>query len=93
MKALAALSLALAAPLCLAAPATPSDECLRIAADLERFEKMRKDAVERDDNAWKAIVPFAVIARKTGSKADIEEADRQLLVLRHKAVAEGCDAR
>lgn len=97
MKGLAAaLALALSAlsaPACLAAPATPSDACLRIAADLERFDKMRKDATLRNDNAWKAIVPFAVIARKTGSKADIEEADKQLLALRHKAAAEGCDAR
>lgn len=84
---------ALSAPVCLAAPATQSEACLRIAADVERFDKMRKDAVERNDNAWKAIVPFAILARKTGSKADIEEADKQLLGLRHKAAAEGCDAR
>jgi hypothetical protein len=93
VKGLAAALLALSAPLCLAVPATQSEACLRIGAEIERFDKMRKDAVERNDNAWKAIVPFAVIARKTGSKADIEEADKQLLALRHKAAAEGCDAR
>jgi hypothetical protein len=83
---------ALSAP-AMAAPTTQSEACLRIAADLERFDKMRKDAVERNDNAWKAIVPFAVLARKTGSKADIEEADKQLLALRREATVEGCDAR
>lgn len=93
MKSPVAVALALLGPVCWAAPATGSDECLRIAADLERVEKARNDAIERHDNAWKAVIPFVVIARKVRSKADIEKTDAQLLALRQSAEAEGCDAR
>jgi hypothetical protein len=93
MKPFVAAGLALVVPVCLASPATPSEACLRIAADREAVEKARNDAVERNDNAWRAIVPFAILARKASSKADIEEADKQRVALRRKATAEGCDAR
>lgn len=93
MKPLVAIALALLAPWASAAPATPGDACLRITADIERAEQARKAAVEKGDNAWKTILPFAVIARKASSKAAVDDADKQLAALRRQAEAEGCDAR
>jgi hypothetical protein len=90
----AALGLAWLAPLAWSAPAMPSEACLRIAADTERADKARKDAVEKGDTAWKTVLPFAVIARKASSKAALDEADKQLAELRQRSAAEGCsDAR
>jgi hypothetical protein len=93
IRAAAALTLALLAPLAAwGAPSTQSgDACLRIATDIERAEKARKEAVEKGDNAWKTVLPFAVIARKASSKAAVDEADKQLAALRQQAAAEGCN--
>lgn len=93
MKRLTTLALALIAPWAWAAPAAPSDACLRIAADLEQVQQARQQAVQKGDNAWKTVLPFAIIARKASSKAAVDEADRQLAALRRQAEAEGCDAR
>ena len=90
MKRLTTLCLALAAPWASAAPAAPSDACLRIAADLEQVQQARQQAVEKGDNAWKTVLPFAVIARKAKSKAAVDEADQQLAALRRQAETEGC---
>jgi hypothetical protein len=93
---LAAIGATLLAPACIAiaAPATPSETCLRIATELERTRQARQEAVDKGDTAWKAVLPFVVIARKTSSKAAIDEADQRLAALHRQADAEGCsDAR
>jgi hypothetical protein len=91
MKRLTALGMALIAPCAFAAPAAPSDACMRIAADQAQVQQARQHALEKRDSAWKAVLPFAVIARKVSSKAAVEEADRQVAALRRAAEAEGCD--
>jgi hypothetical protein len=92
VKPLAAIALALLAPACLATPATPSEACLRIAADLERAQAARKEALDKGDTAWKTVLPFAVIARKASSKAAADEADKRIAALRRQADTESCDA-
>lgn len=91
----AAWSLAVlaAVPAAGALPAMPSEACQRLAADIERAGSARKEAVDKGDSAWKTVLPFLVIARKAGSKAAVDEADRQLAALRQQADREGCDAR
>jgi hypothetical protein len=85
--------LALLTALAWTMPAASSEACPRIAADAERAEKARKEAIEMGATAWKVVVPFAVLARKASSKAAADEADKQLAALRQQAAAEGCDAR
>jgi len=70
--------------------AVPADSCPRIAEDIARTELQRKQAVEQGESAWKLVLPFAVLARKASSQSGIEAADRQLVVLRQRAGAEGC---
>lgn len=75
------------------AVAAPGDDCPRIALERQRAEQARAAAVEQGDNAWKAIVPFVIIARKAGSKAAVDEADRHITALRAQAAAQGCEVR
>ena len=93
MKRAVTVGLALATLTAAAAPGLPGDACLQVAADLERAEQARKAAVDKGDNAWKAVLPFVVVALKASSKAAVDEADRQLAALRRQAEAGGCDAR
>jgi hypothetical protein len=71
-------------------PTPPSEACTRITAEIERAGQARKQAAEKGDNAWKTVLPFAVIARKASSKAAVAEADKQLGALRRQFEAEGC---
>lgn len=91
------LALALAAGATLAGAQTPSfgprtlpaTDCAQLAQDIARTDEARRAAVEEGDNAWRAIVPFVVLARKASSKAAVEEADKRLADL--KAQAQRCE--
>jgi hypothetical protein len=73
-----------------AEPATAVD-CTRLEADVARAEQARRAAVEQSDNAWKAVVPFVVLARKASAKSALEEADKTLAALKAQA-SQGCEA-
>jgi hypothetical protein len=59
-------------------------DCARIDSDIGRTEAARRDALEQGENAWKAVVPFVVLARKVSSKAAVDEAERKLGELRQQ---------
>jgi hypothetical protein len=63
-------------------------DCARLDAEIARAEQARGVAAERSGNAWKAVVPVAVIARKASGTAAVQEADRKLADL--KAQAQPC---
>ena len=68
----------------------PASACAQLAAEAERAEGARRAAVEEGENAWKAIVPFVVLARKASSKAAVEGADRKLADLKAQSQRQGC---
>lgn len=68
----------------------PTSDCTQLAAEIERAEEARRVAVEEGENAWKAIVPFVVLARKASSKATVEEADRKLADLKGQSLRQRC---
>lgn len=69
-----------------------ASDCAQLAAEIDRTEEARRIAVEEGDNAWKAIVPFVVLARKASSKAAVDEADRKLGDLKAQSQRQGCAA-
>ncbi len=60
-------------------------DCARLEVELGRVETARRDALEQGENAWKAVVPFVVLARKVSSKAALDEAEKKLTELRLQA--------
>lgn len=73
-----------------AEPSSPTDTCLRIAAEIDRAGQHRRDAIDKGENAWKGVLPFVVIARKATSKAEAGEAEKRISVLETEARREGC---
>ena len=71
-------------------PMRPAADCAQLAAEIDRTDEARRTAVEEGDTAWKAIVPFVVLARKASSKAAVDEADKKLGDLKAQAQRQGC---
>jgi hypothetical protein len=90
----AVLTTALAAPAVFAQPApaaeAPADaavDCTALDVALQRTEQARRAAQDDSDNAWKAVVPFVVLARKASAKSALDDADRQLAALKVQRAA------
>ena len=68
----------------------PPIDCTQLEAEIARAEEARRAALEQSETAWKAVVPFVVLARKAKAKSALDEADRKLAEL--KAQATRCEA-
>jgi hypothetical protein len=74
-----------------AAAANPGEnECTQLEIERARAEQAKRSALEQGDKAWKAIVPFVVLARKASSKAAADEADQKLAELRQQSLRLEC---
>jgi hypothetical protein len=87
---LGAVVLTLALP-ALATPAAPVADCEQLQAEIARVEQARRKAADDADNAWKAVVPFVVLARKASAKGAVDEAEKRLAELKPQ-VAQRCGA-
>lgn len=74
------------------APATAAAtlDCAALAGEIRAATEARGAAEEQQQDAWKAIVPFAVAARYARGKAAAQESQQQLAELQRQAVARGC---
>jgi hypothetical protein len=77
---------ALAAPV---APVAPAVDCEQLQAEIARVEQARRKAADDSENAWKAVVPFVVLARKASAKGAVDDADKRLAELKPQ-VAQRC---
>jgi len=73
-----------------AAPALAVTDCDRLAAEIARAEQNRQAGLEKEKNAWKVIVPFAVAARYVSGKSLAEQSGRQVESLRAEYDRKGC---
>ena len=91
-----AASIALAVAGCASAPSAPTTvaaaapECRQLDAEIARTVDARRAAADREQNAWKAVVPFAVAARHVSGKIAESEAEQQLAALRAERDRQGC---
>lgn len=76
-----------------ASGATSGLDCAQLGAQVAQAEAARHAALEREQNAWKVIVPFAVAARYATSKSAVADADERLAQLRAESTRQGCDPR
>jgi hypothetical protein len=67
----------------------PSD-CAELGAEIARTEDARRSAKAKQEGAWKAVIPFAVIARYASGKADSGEAEKRLEGLQAELKRQGC---
>jgi hypothetical protein len=69
----------------------PLPSCPSMAAEAVRAAKARREALDAGDNAWKTVLPFAVLVRKVSSRHAADEAQARLDALSQKARQAGCD--
>jgi hypothetical protein len=71
-------------------PRAAATSCEAIGAEAVRVAEAKRVAVEKEQDAWKAVVPFAVAARYASGKAAGDEAGRQLAALQVRSGQQGC---
>jgi hypothetical protein len=64
--------------------------CGELRAQIADTEAARRTALEKEQNAWKVVIPFAVAARYATSKSAVKEADEQLAQLHAESIRQGC---
>ena len=70
---------------CANAPASstpPAFECNQLASEIGEADLARREALEQQRDAWKFVVPVAVVVRYAGSEVEVRDADRRLGDLR-----------
>jgi hypothetical protein len=92
-----ALSLALGALLmaCAQTPAPPATQvaaldCASLASELHAAAESQRVAEQQQQDAWKAVVPFAVVARYAKGKAAAQGSEQRLAELQRQAATRGC---
>lgn len=66
-------------------------DCRELEAGIANAENAKRTAQEKERDAWKAVIPFAVMARKASSKADAEKAGKQLEKLHVEYTRQDCE--
>lgn len=88
-------ALLLAACASRAPEAAPADAhagagCAELKTRRAAVDETRREAEQRKQDAWKAIVPFAVAARRVQAGQAIEAAEREQAALAAAAQKQGC---
>jgi len=90
---LASVLLALLAG-CASAPATraapKAADCRQLSAEIASAEEARRAAMEKQQSAWKAVIPFAVAARYASAKSSSGRADQRRAELQTQFKRQGC---
>jgi len=68
-----------------------ASDCRQLGGDIAKTEQARRAALEKQKDAWKVVVPFAVAARYASGKSALAQADKQLAQLRAEFTGQGCD--
>jgi len=73
-----------------AQPSATRTPCVEQQAALADAKRAVDTARERKANAWKLVIPFAVLARHAQAGNELEAAEKQLAALQAQAAREGC---
>jgi hypothetical protein len=90
-------NLALAAVLLAGCAGTPTNsaptaagDCKVLTASLATTDEERRAALDKQQGAWKAVIPVAVVVRYAKGKADAAEAEQRHADLQRELDARGC---
>jgi hypothetical protein len=70
-----------------------STQCDRLHAEVAIAEQTKRAAVQKQDTAWKAVIPFAVIAQHSSATAKVADADKRLNDLNAELTRQGCHGK
>jgi hypothetical protein len=71
-------------------PVATAADCTQIDTQLAAARASQRDAQQRKDDAWKVIVPFAVVAKRAQAGSDLEAAEQRIAELQAAQVRQGC---
>jgi hypothetical protein len=74
------------------APQLPGAECSQLRAEIARTEQEKRAALEKKENAWKVVIPFAVAAQYAAGKSAADSADKRLAELGNQSARQGCSS-
>jgi len=77
---------------CASSPPAPTASCSNIAAEIDRTQASLSAARQKQEQAWKAVVPFAVAGRYVSGKAAAGQAQERIEVLSSQQARQGCEA-
>jgi hypothetical protein len=82
---------------CAQTPARPeaplaSLDCAALASEIHAAAEAQRAAAQQRQDAWKAVVPFAVAARYAKGKAAEQQLEQQLAELQQHAARQRCPA-
>jgi hypothetical protein len=69
---------------------TAAIDCRAIEAQIDSAAQQQRTAEQQQHDAWKAVVPFAVLARYGQGKAAAAESQQRLEALQQQAALRGC---
>jgi hypothetical protein len=69
---------------------TAALDCTAIDGEMTRVTEAQRAAEQQQHDAWKVVVPFAVMARYGKAKAAADESRQQLADLQQQAASRGC---
>lgn len=75
-----------------ASPAAAVTDCRTLGAEIAGAEAARRSAQEKESTAWKAVLPFAVVARHAKGKAEGAQAEQRLVALKSQYGRQGCQS-
>ena len=67
-------------------------ECSRLRTEIAGAESAKRAAAEKQQNAWKAVIPFAVLAQHSSATSKVAGADKRLNDLNAELTRRGCPA-
>lgn len=90
-----ALACAAVLAACAQTPAAPDSQtaaldCAALEAQIDSTAQAQRHAEQQQHDAWKAVVPFAVVARYGQGKAAAGESAQRLTELQQHAALRGC---
>jgi hypothetical protein len=65
-------------------------ECKDLDAEIAAVEVAKRQSLAKQQDAWKVVIPFAVLARYAGAKSAAAEADQRLNELRSEFARQSC---
>ena len=68
-------------------------ECSRLRAEIAGAENAKRAALQKQQTAWKAVIPFAVIGQHASATSKVADADKRLNDLNVELTRRGCPAR
>jgi hypothetical protein len=70
-----------------------SYECSRLRIEIAGAESAKRAAVQKQQNAWKAVVPFAVLAQHSSATSKVADADKRLNELHAELTRRNCSGQ